>query len=542
MGISFRRLVAASAALGLTASPLFAATVKGVLKGGGFVVNALTASGGARSATPDAKGKWSFAFPGGTGKGATLQLVRADGTYFGTIVLKRKGTRDYVALSGKAASLKTVKVLDGFAVVQAPGSAIAKSGWVTDVKGKPAGAGKLGLVAATGGLRRARAAGGGDGQPGAANPAADTDGDGIPDAYDADDDGDLVLDGADDDTPRGASIYTSLFLGFAEALNANAAGVTQAEIDANFAGENRFGINFWFYRFEGAAFGGQAPVAAHVDCFGLPYCRRGDGTAILTGQSETPASVPLGGPWTSYSPDGSGYPNLYEIVRANDPGHPVWAAGVQPRVPTSEIHPGDAFNVTFETASGTEVTVPAALSAYFVTVPAIQSYDPGAGPVTLAYPLSSSTPGANESTPIQLAGNTLRLVFWRPQRPAIVGAETGTFTDMGHLHYGLVVQSTSSHFGCPSDTSALSSTLGLGWTSTVDQLAPELFPLTDEGEDAAPDPSRTLAFTVDLVSCLARNGAPTAGQNVRVTLTATGEPVQGGIDNANLMFNVRTPD
>src|SRR3989442_10331497 len=77
-----------------------------------------------------------------------------------------------------------------------------------------------------------------------------------------------------------------------------------------------------------------------------------------------------------------------------------------------------------------------------------------------------------------------------------------------------------------------SPTLSAGWTSSRDSFAAQLFPLTDSADDAAPDPSRTLSFTFDLGACLDRNGIPRSGLVLQLTLTATGEPEQGGTDRA----------
>lgn len=530
-----RVLVSAGLAIVLVGSGAHAAmTVRGKLPGAEWVVNGITLGGAAVSATPDAKGKFRLRFDGTTGRGATLQLVGTSGAYFGPVVLKAAGGRAYSRLAGRSVNLKKLQVRDGYASARrVPGRAIDKSQWaVADATGKPVGAGRLGLVAATPALRTMQTAA--DETSG-----GDADQDGIPNPYDADDDGDLVLDSADRDSAQAGAVHTGYVLNFGDALNVNADGVTQEQIDAKLAGPNNFAIVFWFYRFEGPGFDGQTIQSAHVDCFGLPYCRVDDGTAIISGLSESSPDLPRNTPWIAYSPDGSGLPNLERIVRQNDPDHPSWAMGVQPRATTAQMTPGDAFNVTFVTDGGS-VTVPSSLSGYFVTVPALASYDVGAGPQTVAYPVPSDAPGTSQGSPAQMTSESLTLTFWRPQRRAIAGAEDGDFIDMSHLHYGIQLFEDGQFFGCPEDYSALSDTLETGWTSD-DTQAVALYPLTDSSADAAPDPARTLSFTVDLGACLDRHGVSKTGRTVNLTLTASSEPAQGGSDKATIGFVVRLP-
>jgi hypothetical protein len=530
------RVLSLSALLLLTASSARPATVRGVLDHAGYVVNGVTKAGNAVRATPDAHGRFKLTFPGTSGQGATLQLISTSGLYFGPVVLKHKGNRAYINLSGRSVNLKLVKVLAGYAVPRrVAGRAIDRTTYAAaDTTGKPLGASKLGVVTVPGGThRRLLRTAAADASAGLGE---DTDGDGIPDLYDADADGDLRLNGVDPDSSSNATAYTTLFLSWPEALNINTGSVTQDQIDANLSGPNRFAIYLWFFRFDAPAFSGHTITGAHVDCFGLPWCRPGDGTAVLSGQAETPAGVPLDVPWISYNADGSGFPNLYKIERGPDA---VWAAGIQPRVTTADMHPGDAFNVVFDTDGG-DVTVPASMGAYFVTVPAITSYDVGAGPVPVTYPVGPSDLGTSPSNPIQMTSEQLTVTFWRPQRPAITGAESGSFIDMGHLHYGIPLDIGSQEFGCPADYSNLSSTLSAG-AGSGDQGAAQLFPLTDSADDAAPDASQTLSFTLDLGACLDRNGISKSGRVLQITLTATGEAEQGGVDRAGMNFVVQLP-
>jgi hypothetical protein len=338
----------------------------------------------------------------------------------------------------------------------------------------------------------------------------------VANAYDVDDDGDLTLDSVDSNArPSGAGLFSTLFLAFSEAVNANS-GVSRAQIDSIFSGENRFNLVFYY---DTSQFRGSV-TSAHVDCFALVYCRRGNGTAVLSGVSESSPSLPRGSLWTDYDPDGSGYPNLERIDQG---GRAAFVAGVQPRVSTSQIAPGDTYNVVFRTGVGT-VTVPTTLSSYFVTTPVVTN-------------LSGSEPFA-------LGSERLDLTFWRPQRAAIPGAESGDFTDMGHLHYGVTLggPGISREFSCAGHYSGLSSTLTAESSSGVfSEDGAKLFPLVDSADDARPDPARTLSFSVDVGACLRGAGLPSAGQEVSVTLTAASESRPGGQDRAAQMFRVRLP-
>jgi hypothetical protein len=257
-----------------------------------------------------------------------------------------------------------------------------------------------------------------------------------------------------------------------------------------------------------------------VDCFALVYCRRGNGTAVLGGVSESSPTLPRGSLWTDYDPDGSGYPNLERIDQG---GRAAFVAGVQPRVTTRQIAPGDTYNVVFRTGAGT-VTVPTTLSSYFVTTPVLTNHS---GP-----------------EPIALASEQFSATFWRPQRAAIPGAESGDFTDMGHLHYGVTIggQGISREFSCAGHYSGLSSTLRAeSSTGVFTEEGAKLFPLVDSAEDARPDPARTLSFTVDVGACLRGAGLSSTGREVTLTLTAASEQRPGGQDRAAQMVRVRLP-
>jgi hypothetical protein len=241
---------------------------------------------------------------------------------------------------------------------------------------------------------------------------------------------------------------------------------------------------------------------------------------VLGGVSESSPSLPRGGLWTDYDPDGSGYPNLEHIDQG---GRSAFVAGVQPRVTTAHIAPGDTYNVVFRVGDET-VTVPTMLSSYFVTTPLITNL-PGAEPITMG-------------------SEQLSLRFWRPQRAAIPGAESGNFTDMGHLHYGVTLggDGISREFSCAGHYTGLSPTLSAESSSGVfSEEGAKLFPLVDSADDARPDPTHTLSFTVDVGACLRGAGFSSTSRSVFVTLTAASEQRQGGQDRAAQSVRVQLP-
>jgi hypothetical protein len=115
----------------------------------------------------------------------------------------------------------------------------------------PVGAGRLGIVSGEAAVRAAvvaaeSAPGPGPGPEADRDGEADLDGDGMPNAFDADDDGDQVLDNDDPDSsgPRDPStpsfwVFSNFHQDFEHSLNANAMTVTKALVDAAPARANR---------------------------------------------------------------------------------------------------------------------------------------------------------------------------------------------------------------------------------------------------------------------------------------------------------------
>src|SRR5207237_935105 len=102
------------------------------------------------------------------------------------------------------------------------------------------------------------------------------------------------------------------------------------------------------------------------------------------------------------------------------PDAAFYVASIRPRATTAEIAPGDAFDVLFTTPTEV-VRLPRSLPPYFVTSPAVITYDVGAGPQAMSYPVASDGPGTN-SHPIVMTSEQIGLTLYRPQSTAIPGA------------------------------------------------------------------------------------------------------------------------
>lgn len=529
-------VIAAVAALILssTAAAGKSRIVSGKVAGGArMTLLALAPDGTAVARRLRANGRFRLSLSLRQARNATLHLVRANGSYFGPVVLGRRARRAYVALTGHSTALGKVVLRENYAQPQKaiPARFMQRSiAAHTNRRGRPVGAGKLGFVKRSSRSAAIVAAS-------AKDPGSDPDADAIPNAIDVDDNGNLKLDAVDTHTVSvNKGPVSTLFIEFQRGLNANASGVTRKLIDAVFVLPNTFKFEFYYGEQD---FNGDVS-GAHVDCFGLRYCRRGDGTAIIT-ELNWADELPRGTPWVEWSPDGSGYPNL-ERITPPDGSKPGWAAAAEPRVPTSDIKPGDTMDVTFA-VGGDDVTFPVVLSTFFVTAPAISSYSSGGSTTTPTYPIDSGTPGSAATNPAILDSERLTLTIWRPQRPGIPGAESAPFMDMGGLRYGVTPEienekpADGSEIGCKGYYSGLSSTLSEGSGS---DYADRIWPLVDSASDGEPDSSRTMTFTVDLGSCLRAAGFNPAGKVVRLNVTSATR-AEGWSDRAVLYFSVRMP-
>lgn len=498
------------------AALLFTATADAAKVSGrapaGYTVIALAPSGQAATARV-ADGRFAVTVPAA---GATLHLVTPGGSYFGPVILGRHGRRGIVALSKRGGAIGTLRSRDGYATARAPRRAVSPRGAVRLRRGAPLGAGTLGYVRLKG---RARIAQNGESQPG-----GDPDGDAIPSTFDADDNGNGTLDAIDPQTAMNAGdgLFSEVQVTMAGSLNANAGGISASQVDG-FVRDNTV-LNFFY---DGGYARGAAVSAVNVDCGTLSYCRPGDGTATISGGGNAPG-LTEGRRWVTLDGDGDGYPDVPRNANFGDDHGGVYSMSVRPNVTTADLHAGDLYQARFTTSEGL-LTVPTALNLFFVSTPALASYDAGAGPVSVGYPAGGSAPGTDQN-PIVMTGDTIRMTFWRPQRGGI--GDEPAFVDMGGLGYGtpMTTQNGTQEFGCPAATySGLSGTLRAG--SGTDVFT-RLFPLRDTAADAAPDAANVLRFTLDLGACLRAAGEPATGRIVRLPLQAVTSSRRGGTDRA----------
>jgi hypothetical protein len=509
-----------------------AATVSGTLAGArGYTVIALAPAGQSSKSAVAADGRFSVRAPG---RGSTLQLVKPNGAYFGPVVLRKVGRKALLGLSAKGGKLGRVSLKRGFAAAKAPLKAVSSRGAIrTTRSGAPLGAGNLGFVRmparAKATLRASAAATGAGGLPG-----ADPDGDGVPSTFDADDNGNKTLDGVDRVTAKtsNAGLFSDVQVMMARSVNANAGGIGRAQVDA-FVKSNT-SLNFYL---DPSYARGATISSVDVDCGTLAYCRAGDGYATIGGGGNSPAGV-QDQRWNSLDANHDGFPDVpVNQNGGNRSRGEIHSIEIKPNATTADLHAGDLFQLRFTTASGV-LTVPTALSLFFVSSPALASYDGGAGKVNIAYPANNSTAGS-DGNPLRLSGDKITLTFWRPQRAGL-GSEPD-FVDMGHLRYGIPIAVGNRELGCgASRFSGLSATLAPA-PGPSDDVYNQLFPLQDSADDAAPNPANTLKLTFDIGGCLRANGIDPSDQQVRLPLEAVGESRPGGTDRTAQTIAVCLP-
>ncbi|MCB0319402.1 MAG: hypothetical protein KDD60_00670 [Bdellovibrionales bacterium] len=489
-------------AIGLT-SPVSASPLLGRLPGdsaGSFRVLAVSPSGSASIAKISPSGKFRI----NTRSGVSLQLLSSSGSYYGPVVMGGR-TSANTHLNGSTGNIGELKLNDGFATVRRSRrrSRLFNSKRVSfnSTTGTP-GSGKLGLVQVQSSASRfvSRASGN-------ARPGIDSDRDGIPNAFDVDDNGDLVFDSVDpaafDFNDLFPEVFSDLSVEMYETLNINAAEVSTEDIDDLIY--NNLSLVFLVIPNE------VEVTSVDLDCSGLPYCNSETGTAVIRGPQESP-NLPIGELLRNFDNNSNGYPDL--ATRSNPSGFEI---GFFPRVKTRDIASGDSYIFHIATTKGLR-RIPVTLPYYFVTTTALASYDDGSGIKEISYPVSQEGAGSPAS-PITLASTSLTVNVWRPQRPAIAGAESGSYVDMGGLQYGVYLAVDSDVYRCaPADFSQPSPELEF-LTSAEDTSTREAI-FRDTSVDRSPSSQNVLSYTIDLQSCLSRNGQSTNGKRIILDLLA----------------------
>jgi len=261
-----------------------------------------------------------------------------------------------------------------------------------------------------------------------------------------------------------------------------------------------------------------------VNCGTLTYC------ATATVAADAGNVLAHGSVWNGEVPPGNS-PGMFQIA-------------LQLSTTPSEIQPGDTYQIQYTTPTET-VVVPAELTLYFASVPAVSTIGTGTGaaaassPQTITYPAGQSVYGSPQN-PVMLNGDSINLSFWRPQRAAFPG-EAGSYVDMGHLHYGVGIAVPNGTDNCAaSDFSELSSTLSAAPASS-NSLYDASYPLVDSAADAPPSSANKLGLTLNLDNCLAADGQATSATEIAVGLAAADDPRGGASDSGDQSIYVCLP-
>ncbi|MGB7587271.1 MAG: hypothetical protein WBM00_01030 [Solirubrobacterales bacterium] len=475
------------------------APISGKLSKPGYTLIALADSGTASSVLVK---KHSFNLRPSTKK-VTLQLRAPDGLYAGPVVVGEKN-HGKVAIVGVMAGAKLGKVVikggKGYAKLQKNPAArfVNTKRTATAKKGVPIGAGKFGLVQ----VKKLK------------GPSSDPDLDGVPNTFDIDDNGNLILDKVDPPTPSRAHaaqaespfyIGTSLFGGwYGNAVNANVRAVTDADIDQSLV------TNQWIAI-------GILPGSPELDCGGAPdpnnpqgwigglsYCTRGGTgdeamtTAGVAGYLFEPFPV-------CCDPDGNGYGTLPNTSHFPPPG----SFSLKPNATSSQIGTGDVL-IQRVTSNDVTTETPTMLPYVFATAPALVSYDDGQGnAAAINYPVDQRTgPGIHgNGFPVAAGPNgdvALKLAFWPPQRKSIP-PEPGAWTDIGKLTYGANIISVGASTDLGSNTQCPASAYSFNDPNLTRPTDPGVG-VTDLATDQPANPAHTITYTLNATNCLAAHG------------------------------------
>ena len=407
-----------------------------------------------------------------------------------------------------ASALGSIQVDSAAGFAKAEASTVAQwESWVDTERwaqasgGVPIGVGNFGRVSST------ELSGSGVG---------DLDRDGVSDPLDIDDDGDLVLDNIDE-TPQGNSARVAQseagdFPVFArlqafgpnkQPVNANAAGLSDAQIDAALPGYGLLGIRV----------PGPVPeeiVSAELDCGqpqgspepGLVYCtENGTGRINVEGTAQPGDSFP-----ECCDDDRDGF-GLITGPAGFGGGIAVYHGATK-----DQIKSGDVLIQRIERPDGSEEELVATVQYVFATTPTLASYDDGQGNSgTISYPYQ---PGVGDGYQIHVEAGpsgdvVVELSFWRPQRRPIP-PETDKWIDMGGLDYYIAATPEQPPEGglaqfCPQDSLSSSDPNLAPQEMTGDYLSGGGF--GDLADDRPANPANLITFQVNLTECFEAAGA-----------------------------------
>ena len=496
-------MAAALLAFGSATEAAAAERIKGKLDERGYTVIALATNGKAKT---DLARRGKFRVKPRAER-VTLHLRAPDGTYAGPIVVR--GKRRHAVLGVKAgARLGKIEVRRGYArpVRRLPGRWVDRERDARASHGVPIGARVFGRVRS----KRSDAETPGDG-----------DRDGIADTFDIDDDGDLILDNIERSAgargsqkpppPPGSEFVIHSLLGGSldVTVNANAANLTQADIDAALSTRSILKITY------------RLGDSEELDCRGLVYCSLG-GTG-RTGFSSDPFPE-------CCDPDVDGFGTMQPMAGVTDTmilGHGATS---------TQIKTGDVL-IERVTSGGVETQFPTAVQYILATQPALVSYDDGQGhSATLSYPVPAGAPGTRDGNgfPVSAGPNgrvVVTLTLWRPPRRPIP-PETGEWIDIGRLDYAVGVGEGGGE-KCP--LSAFSTKdPNLTVVSNPKHLL-NAGGVRDSASDRPASPANTLTYKLDLTRCFdARGISFNPGESAHVNLEAG--PSSGDESDQTVVF------
>ena len=512
-------------------------------------------------------------------RGATLHLVDQLNRYVGPIVLAKERVGSswcaHTFLSGESVYLHLNSV--GRALVPAGTAPAAKTYMRTSTKSSAAG---VPLGAASGGIVRVRNSdksacrNARNGQAQSINSLEvgadqtdlgdDTDADGLPNAFDADDDGDKVIDAVDPTTANGSAAMNPWIALRTDIANFNAnlnSSLSQSDIVAVLGNQDSYVIQFFVGNRNFVSGDVDETINdvryVFVDCGDLVYCGGESPTAIdsmthdRTMGNSTPWSTYRGG-WNveregldpspsliggglfGLSPAGKGNA-LWAMNRpSNDPERIYWRGSIFPNQgdqTLDTVRPGDVFTLNYSTGSGMK-TLAMMLNPHAVTVPGLKNVNG-----------STYSSGA-----ISLSGGSALLEFYRPQR-LVTGGEAGggpdsQFIDMGGLQYGLSLMAEGHNsFSCPASSyssldgvTSQAITNGVGW-ALKDQTTTDV---------ASHFLNSTISFEVDIEACVkAASGWGPAfwadNSSFSFELTGAGTQLTGGSNTSSLQLTFAKP-